>query len=220
LLADFGGARRRLAALVGAVSSGIAGGFIATLGSAGAGFERTQNLRREQLRRVIALDPVIDQAFGESSELRYYSPVLQRGVGGLYAALAAWRTASVLLSRLNREQAREVVNSVLPLAPPELRAESETDWLERPGSLRGAANRAARKLMTMPAETPALQLLADKTAAGFSGLDAQPCSWRTRRGVYRGAAAAAGATYPTGSRPSSMAAEPLLRSRAWRCSGS
>lgn len=170
MLTDFGGARRRLAALVGAVSSGIAGGFIATLGSAGTGFEGTQDLRREQLRRVIALDPVIDQAFGESSELRYYSPVLQRGVGGLYVALAAWRTASVLLSRLTREQAREVANSVLPLAPPELRADSGTDWLERPVTLRASTNRAARKLMTMPAETPAFQLLADKTAAAFSGL--------------------------------------------------
>ncbi len=38
--------------------------------------------------QVIALDPIIDQAFGESSELRYHSPVLQRAVSGLFVALA------------------------------------------------------------------------------------------------------------------------------------
>jgi uncharacterized membrane protein YccC len=169
-LTDFGGARRRLAALVGAVSSDIARGFIATLGSAGAGFEVTQQVRREQLRRVIALDPVIDQAFGESSELRYYSPVLQHAVDGLYVALAGWRTTSVLLSKLRREEARAAADSVLPQTPAELRADIGTDWLAQPVMLGHSVNRAARKLMTMPVDTPALRLLTDKAAAAFSGL--------------------------------------------------
>src|SRR5215831_3374108 len=34
----------------------------------------------ELARRVIALDPIIDEAFGESSQLRYHSPVLQAAV--------------------------------------------------------------------------------------------------------------------------------------------
>ncbi len=169
-LTDFGGARRRLAALVGAVSSDIAHGFIATLGAAGARFDDTQEIRRELVRRVIALDPIIDQASGESSELRYYSPVLQRAVSGLFVALAGWRTASVLLSALPRDQAREIADRVLPQAPAELRAEFAADWLARPVILRGSVNRAARKLMTMPVGTPSLRLLADKTAATFSGL--------------------------------------------------
>jgi uncharacterized membrane protein YccC len=169
-LTDFGGARRRLAALIGTVSSDIAGGFIATLGSAGAGFEDTQQVRREQLRSVIALDPVIDQAFGESSELRYHSPVLQRAVDGLYVALAGWRTASVLLSKLPCEEARAVADSVLPQTPVELRADTRANWLAQPVVLSRSVNRAAQKLMTMPVDTPALRLLADKTAAAFSGL--------------------------------------------------
>jgi hypothetical protein len=37
----------------------------------------TQPVRRELVRQVIALDPVIDEAKGESSQLRYHSPVLQ-----------------------------------------------------------------------------------------------------------------------------------------------
>ena len=58
----------------------------------------TQPVRRELVRRVIALDPVIDEAFGESSQLRYHSPVLQTAVDGLFAALASWRTVAVHLS--------------------------------------------------------------------------------------------------------------------------
>lgn len=169
-LTDFGGARRRLAALVGAVSSDIAAGFIATLASAGAGFAETQGHRRDLLRRVIALDPIIDQAFGESAELRYYSPVLQRAVDGLYVALAGWRTVSVLFSLLRRGEAREIADSVLPQAPAELRAGIRADWLAQPLALRGAANRAARKLTTMPVDTLPRRLLADKTAAVFSNL--------------------------------------------------
>lgn len=169
-LTDFGGARRRLASLVGVVSSEVADSFVATLGSAGARFNETQAHRRELVRRVIALDPMIDQAFGESAELRYYSPVLQRAVDGLYVALGAWRTVSVLLAQLPRERAREIADSVLPQVPAELRADGSADWLARPVTLLHSANRTARQLMTMTASTPPLRLLADRTAAVFAGL--------------------------------------------------
>jgi uncharacterized membrane protein YccC len=169
-LTDFGAARRRLAALIGTVSSDIARGLIATLSSAGAGFENTQNHRRELLRRVIALDPIIDEAFGESSELRYHSPVLQRAVDGLYVALGAWRTLSVLLSLLPHEQAREAADRVTPPLPAELGIDGNAAWLARPATLRRALNGAARQLMTMPADTPPLRLLADKSAAALVGL--------------------------------------------------
>ena len=60
----------------------------------------TQPARRELIRRVIALDPVIDVAIGESSRLSYHLPVLQRAVDGLFDAQASWRTVAVLLARL------------------------------------------------------------------------------------------------------------------------
>jgi uncharacterized membrane protein YccC len=169
-LTDFGGARRRLAALVAGVSCEIAGGFTATLNSAGARFAATQNARRELLRRVIELDPVIDQAFGESAELRYYSPVVQRAVDGLYVALSGWRTASVLLAHVPRERARDIADRVLSQAAVELCAQGGADWLAQPSIMRRFANRAARRLTTAPADTPMLRLLNDKTAAMFSGL--------------------------------------------------
>src|SRR5438132_3964098 len=70
---DFGGARRRLATLFAAISSEITGRYNGTLTVPGANFDHTQSVRRELIRRVIALDPVIDEAFGESSQLRYPS---------------------------------------------------------------------------------------------------------------------------------------------------
>jgi uncharacterized membrane protein YccC len=171
LLTDFGGARRRLATLVSAVSTDITHGFFATLISAGAQFDDTQEERRELVRRVIALEPVVDQAFGESSELRYYSPVLQRATDGLFVALAAWRTVSVLLSQLPREEAREIADRVLPQAPDALRADRDPQaLLAQPLLLRHGASQAARRLLTMNADTPPLRLLADKTAAMFTGL--------------------------------------------------
>ena len=94
---DFGGARRRLAVLFAALSAEIAGRFAGTLALAGPELPDTQPVRRELVRRVIALDPVIDEAIGESSRLRYHSPVLQAAVDGLFAALAGWRTVAVHL---------------------------------------------------------------------------------------------------------------------------
>jgi hypothetical protein len=94
---DLGGARRRLAALFASISAEITWGFIGTLSLTGPRLSETQPVRRALIRRVTALDPVIDEAIGESSRLRYHSPVLQAAVDGWFAALAAWRTAAVHL---------------------------------------------------------------------------------------------------------------------------
>src|SRR5207237_3069382 len=64
---DFGGAPRRLATLFAALSAEITGRFSGNLSPAGLEFPDTQPVRRELIRRIIALDPVIDDAIGESS---------------------------------------------------------------------------------------------------------------------------------------------------------
>jgi hypothetical protein len=64
---DFGAARRRLAELFAALSAEIAGRFIGTLAHGGSEPALTQSVRRELVRRVITLDPVIDEVIGESS---------------------------------------------------------------------------------------------------------------------------------------------------------
>src|SRR5205085_10991349 len=108
---DLGGARRRLATLFAAISAEIASGLTGTLRVAGADFAHTQPVRRELIRRVVALDAVIDEAFGESSRLRYHSPVLQQAADGLLAALAGWRATALLLARSPPERARQVAGA-------------------------------------------------------------------------------------------------------------
>jgi uncharacterized membrane protein YccC len=96
-----GGARRRLATLFAGVSAGIMANFSDTLAKAGSELSERQPLRREYLRQVVALDPVIDQTLGESSQVRYHSPVLQRAVDGLFTALAGWRAVAIHLAQLS-----------------------------------------------------------------------------------------------------------------------
>jgi uncharacterized membrane protein YccC len=171
---DLGGAQRRLATLFAAISAEISGRFTGTLATAGAEFEATQTVRRELVRRVIALDPVIDEALGESSQLRYHSPVLQNSLDGLLVALAGWRAASVLLARSPDERARQEAGAVLARVPGELRPRPEQDeptrWLADPTQLLRACDEAVRRLVALPARTPSLRLLADQTAEVLAGI--------------------------------------------------
>jgi uncharacterized membrane protein YccC len=173
-LTDFGQARRRLAALFAAISSEIAGRFTGTLAVTGANFDDTQRVRRELTRRVIALDPAIDEALGESSQLRYHSPVLQAAVDGLFAALSSWRAVSVHLRALSADQARQGADAVLQGIPEELRSAPEqgqpSRWIADPVGLRQICEAAVRQLIGLPASSPSPQLLADQTAEALAGI--------------------------------------------------
>ena len=68
---DLGGARRRLATVLATLTQQITGQFVATLMATGRELPDTQSVRREFIRRVIALDPTIDQAIGETYQLRH-----------------------------------------------------------------------------------------------------------------------------------------------------
>jgi hypothetical protein len=93
-------------------------------------------VRWELARRVIALDPTIDEAIGEASQLRYYSPVLQRAVDGLFTALVGWRAVAYHLVRLSDDQARREAAAVLESVPQQLRSAPEHDqparWMADP----------------------------------------------------------------------------------------
>jgi uncharacterized membrane protein YccC len=171
---DFGGARRRVARLFAQLSTEIACRFTGTLADAGAEFEETQTIRRELVRQVIALDPAIDEALGESSELRYHSPVLQNALDGLVRALASWRTVAVVLMRSRRERARQEAEALLAEVPEQLRARPREDeaarWMTHPARLLQACDAAVRRLFALPAATPSLRLLADQAAEALSGI--------------------------------------------------
>jgi uncharacterized membrane protein YccC len=170
---DFGGARRQLAALFVSLSAEIMGRFTGMLARAGPEMPETQAARRELVRRVIALDPVIDVAKGESAQIRYHSPVLQTAVDGLFAALASWRTAAVLLAQLPDDAARQEADAVVRSIPQELRSAAPAvpaGWMADPARPRRACETAVRTLIALPAGTPSLRLLADHTAKVFDGI--------------------------------------------------
>jgi uncharacterized membrane protein YccC len=171
---DLGGARRRLATLFAGISAEVTGRFSGTLALAGPELPETQSVRRELVRRVIALDPVIDEALGESSQLRYHSPVLQTAVNGLFAALAGWRAVAVHLIRLPHDQARQEADAVLQTVPQELQSApvqgEPTHWITDPTRLLRVCDSAVRRLVALPVGTPSLRLLADQTAEVLAGI--------------------------------------------------
>jgi uncharacterized membrane protein YccC len=170
---DLGGARRRLAGLFAALSAEITGRFTGMLGLAGPDLAETQPIRRELVRKVSALDPVIDEAIGESSQIRYHSPVLQRAVDGLFAAQVGWRTVAVLLARLPNDEARQEADAIVRSIPQELRSSERAvpvGWTADPVRPRRACETAVRTLTTLPASTPSLRLLADQTARVLAGI--------------------------------------------------
>jgi uncharacterized membrane protein YccC len=171
---DLGGTRHRLATLFADLAAGITAGITRTLATAGAELGDTQAVQREFVRRVIALDPIVDQALGESSEVRNRSLVLQSAVDGLFSALAGWHVVSNHLATLPADEAREQTATIFEMVPQELRLASEQGtpphWVAAPATLHRICQTAEAQLTALPGKTPSLQLLADKTAVAFTGL--------------------------------------------------
>jgi uncharacterized membrane protein YccC len=165
---DLGGAARRLAVQLASIAAEIMGRFTSTLSMAGSDLPDTRADRRGLIGRVVALDPVIDEALGESAQLRYHSPVFQMTMDGLFAALAGWSTVATRLELLPHDQAREEAGVVLQLFPKALRSApllgEPTRWVEHPASLRVACGEAVRALSALPTDAPSLRLLADQAA--------------------------------------------------------
>jgi uncharacterized membrane protein YccC len=171
---DLGGARRRLAASLAELAAEIAGRFARMLASAGPHLPDTQTARRELVRRVIALDPMIDQTLGESSHVRYHALTLQAAVNGLLRALDGWRGVATHLSRSPDDMSRQGAETVLRAIPAELRSAREpgapAHWMADPIALRRLCHKGVRSLVALPAGTPSLRLLADETAKVLAGL--------------------------------------------------
>src|SRR3984893_11655405 len=168
---DLGGAQRRLAALFAAISAEITGRFTSMLALAGPDLPETQPARQELVRRVIALDPVIDQAKGESSQIRYHSPVMQRAVDGLFAALCAWRTVAVLPARLPDDEAQPMPSCETFHRSCDRRS-AACRWTgsPTPSAYARPVRPVARTLIALPASAPSLRLLADQTAKALAGI--------------------------------------------------
>jgi uncharacterized membrane protein YccC len=173
---DLGGARRRLAAAFADLAAETAGRFTCTLAEPQT--PNTQFERRDLLRRIIALEPAVDQTLGESSHVRFHALTLERAVHGLLRALDGWRRVAAHLScsagQENRLQENRLGERILDRIPCELRSASEPGaskrWISDPVAPRRVCEAALQVLLAMPADTASLRLLADETAKVLSGL--------------------------------------------------
>jgi uncharacterized membrane protein YccC len=171
---DLGGAQRRLAESFANLAAEIMGRFGRMLALAEAQLPDTKAERREFVRRVIALDPILDQVLGESSHMRYHSPNLQTALYGLFRALDGWRGVAAHLSRLPEAARRQGAGIILRGLPAELRSNPEAGspapWIADPLALHRACEAAVRTSIALPADTPSLRLLADETAKVMAGM--------------------------------------------------
>jgi uncharacterized membrane protein YccC len=165
---DYGRARHRLAAQLAGISAEIAGGFASTFLLAGPVDLKTRPVERDLLRRVIALCPVIDEAFGEDTELRLHGSALKAATDGLFAVLSGWRIAALHLEQLPTEQARREAELIQRNLPPDLF--SATGWAVDPSRARSACAAAARALTALQTAGPSGRSLADRSAEALLGL--------------------------------------------------
>jgi len=169
-LTDLGHSRRKLAAEFATLSTAIMDGFADCFLIASSNLDEFRALRRDLLRRVIALDPMIDAAIGEASDLRYRSAVLQRGMSGLFETISAWRKAAFEMADSGNAAARCEAHAVHDELPRDRLRPDASGSTRKPAELRAACCAAARSLTRFNAETPSQRLLADSAAAGMLGM--------------------------------------------------
>jgi uncharacterized membrane protein YccC len=169
-LTDLGHSRRKLATEFAALTTAVMDGFDNCFVIASSSLEEFRALRRDLLRRVIALDPMIDAAIGEASDLRYRSAVLQRAVSGLFETLSAWRKAAFEIAKSGNPEASREARGLHAKLPRDRLSPEASGSPQEPAELRAACCAAARSLVRSAAATPSERLLADTAAEGMLGL--------------------------------------------------
>ena len=166
-LTDFGHSRRTLAAEFTPLVAAVFGGFRDACVPLAGDQNKRLPLQGDLLRRVIALDPVIDSAIGEASDLHHRSPTLQQAVAGLMETIFAWRKLAFAISRNSDEATEADAGVVLQRLPHNALLGASTINL---ADLRRECCAAARSLVRLPAESLSQRLLADAAAAGMIGM--------------------------------------------------
>ena len=170
----FGNARHRLSEQIVTLASEIAAGLIGTFASGSSELMKTRAVRRNLTRRVIDLGTLIDEAIGESSDLRYRQHMLLDAIDGLYAALVGWRTVATGLEVKLDDQARREARTVLEALPKELcfgtKSKDATAWLATASRPRRTILATVRALVALRGRTPSLQLISDNTAEALLGM--------------------------------------------------
>ena len=165
-LTAFGDARQRLAPALAEVGQDIASGLVETL-RAGDDQPEQRTSRRDLIRRAIALDPLIDEAIGEPSHLRYQHGALQAAAESVFMALSAWRGIANRLGMMSREQARMIAAAVLP----GLSKLTDRLWLDAPTVVREICTTERQRAGQAPAADVSSRLVMDGTVRVLNALD-------------------------------------------------
>jgi uncharacterized membrane protein YccC len=163
---DFGTARRRLADAFAHTTQAVAIGF-ADLLAEGKADVIARDHRRRLIGQVIALDGLIHEAIGESSDLRGRVQTLYNGVEGLFSAISAWRGIANHVARLG-SAALGLQQSAAAAVMHSLAA---SDWAADPVAARLKCADEARRMMAIAANDPASRFTLDQMFYGLSGLE-------------------------------------------------
>jgi uncharacterized membrane protein YccC len=171
-LSELGDAPERLSALLSGLIAEAAAHLSSTLSTSNFSGTEGQMVRRALIARVAALDPIIDQAAGESPELLQRRSVLRAAAHGLFEALSGVRIVETHLRYLPEDLAARkagLISAELSVGP------TGTSPLFPGGStmLDREDNLAiVRKMVGLRTDDPSLRLLADGTADAALGLAA------------------------------------------------
>jgi uncharacterized membrane protein YccC len=167
---DLGAASRRLSSQLVTILRSIAGGLAGTFSSSAPNPQALGPVQHDLSERIAGLDRAIEEAIGESSNLRFRLPILREAVGGLLAALSGWQMATYRVAQLPIDDRRRAAETIQSLIPQELRSEGAADWATNPSRIRQASIAAVRALTALQRHTRSLRLLADETAETLIGV--------------------------------------------------
>ncbi|WP_130578472.1 FUSC family protein [Bradyrhizobium sp. Leo170] len=172
-MTDFGDAPSRLAKEMAALATEILAQLVATLSGRREGPEESRRIGSGLAQRIGALDPVMDEAGGESYEVRYHMRELESASTALLRAMSAWRRVAVHLDLLPSEQGRHEIGQIARSFPPDLTVLSSgaaTTAQVNPAPLRMSCAAAVRGLLAIRCATPSVKLIADEAARSLLAL--------------------------------------------------
>jgi uncharacterized membrane protein YccC len=172
-LTDLGTSPRRLANLLSRLIEETAAHLADVLAEGGARNMEGPETRRALIARAAALDPVIDQAAGESPELLHRRSVLRTAMNGLFAALSGARIVETHLRSLADPLAQQTARLVMNCLPPDWLAAREDSKERSRTALSYDVNLAlVRNLIGLRTTDLSVLLTADGAANVASGLAA------------------------------------------------
>jgi uncharacterized membrane protein YccC len=172
-LTDLGSSPRRLSELLSQLIAETGRHLADLLAKGKLQDEKGSEVRRALIARTAALDPVIDQAAGESPELLQRRSVLRGAMNGLFAALSGTRIVETHLRSLSEADARRTAGIVLDcLSPDWLSVNGEGAALPQTALSRDGNLRIVRNLVGLKTSDVSVRLTADGAADVASGLAA------------------------------------------------